>query len=44
MGYIYVIVSLSKRGLPLCIDATESSLQEKKIKLTPWSNYPLIWE
>lgn len=42
MCYIGVIVSFSKRGLPLCIDAIESSLQVKKVKLTPWSNYPLI--
>lgn len=40
MGYIGVIVLLSIRGLPLCIDAVESSLQVKKIKLTPWSYYP----
>lgn len=43
MGYIGVIVSLSKRDLPLCIDANERSLQvKKKNKLTPLSDYPLI--
>lgn len=33
MGYIGVIVSLSKRGLPLSIDEIESSLQVKKLNL-----------